>query len=102
MLNPAAAQWISRTHKTSVNWLEGSMANDVFHTNTVEVIDRNIDGLPRGNTPNPSPLATHFFCRQHVFLGGKHVTAMGKGFGTRVSLNFVPIANGVKSAPNTH
>lgn len=47
MLSPAAIRYISRVHKTSENWLDSSMSNDIFHSNTLEIIDRDIDDVFR-------------------------------------------------------
>lgn len=50
MLNPRAVQWITRTRRLTDHWIEASMVNDVFHTNTLEIIDRDVDDVfRRGN-----------------------------------------------------
>jgi hypothetical protein len=49
-LNPDGLRWIARTRAGNSFWLNGSMPADVFHTNTIEVIDRDVDDVfRRGN-----------------------------------------------------
>jgi hypothetical protein len=47
LLHPRQIRWIARKRAETANWMDGSMVTDIFHANTLEVIDRDVDDVFR-------------------------------------------------------